>query len=85
VAWYEGELFPTGPGDRIGKEWADAPVSAMVNGSECSHDHVVLPENVFNPDTPVMTQGRVPLHCLDCESTWWEDAAMIKGSPWEGK
>jgi hypothetical protein len=80
MAWNDGELFP------VGKEFVEAPVSAMSkHGGECTHDHVVMPVDQFNPSTPTMTQGRVPLHCLDCDETWWEDAANIKGSPWEGK
>jgi hypothetical protein len=78
MAWYEGELFP------VGREWDDAPVGASVRGGECEHDHVVMPVDQFH-GPPTVTSGRAPLHCVDCEETWWEDVALIKGSPWAGK
>lgn len=79
MAWYEGELFP------VGKEFEAAPVGAMSRlGGECTHDHVVLPRDQFI-GPPTVTQGRCPLYCVDCDSSWWEDVANIKGSPWEGK
>lgn len=77
ASWYEGELFP------VGKEFPNAPVGAMAPGGECTHDHVVAPQQADG--IPASTQGRMALHCLDCEETWWEDMACVKGSPWAGK
>lgn len=75
--WYDGELFP------IGKEFANAPVGAMLRNEECTHDHVVANQHLG--DGPAITQGRTCLMCLDCESLWWEDVALIKGNPWAAK
>jgi hypothetical protein len=83
MAWFDGELFPT-PGKGkpgIGKEWERAPL-AMFKGEDCNHDHVVAPidRRLMLPSTG---QGKVNLFCMDCESSWWEDVALVKGSPWE--
>jgi hypothetical protein len=83
MAWYEGELFPVGrTPDTIGKEWPNAPVGAIFNNEECRHDHVVMPIERFQDPVPLVTSGRVPLHCMDCDERWWEDVANVKGSPW---
>lgn len=74
MAWYDGELFP------VGKEFANAPVGAMLRNEECTHDHVVGPKHL--DDGPPITKGRMCLFCVDCESLWWEDVALIVGSPW---
>lgn len=77
MSWYDGELFP------VGKEFANAPVGAMLRNEECTHDHVVAPHDA-SESVPV-TRGQACLFCVDCESLWWEDVACIKGSPWAPK
>lgn len=74
MAWHDGELFPAG------KDWECAPEDI----AECEHARgVVAPKdsdgNIAN------TRGKVCLHCVVCDMSWWEPLSNVKGSPWEGK
>lgn len=71
MAWHDGELFP------VGKDWPNAPLMTV----PCEHQHVVAHKDQFTNE-PGGQQGRTCLYCFDCDESWWEDLASVKGSPW---
>lgn len=82
--WFDGELFPVGrTPDTIGREWERAPLASF-KGEDCNHDHVVAPID-RRMGLPSTNRGMICLHCMDCESSWWEDVALVKGSPFVPK